>query len=148
MQLAAEKLVSGARRWIDRAPTKSLYETTRSTMYAERSRTKTLDAAKQQLALIANPVVESPEETRLRTDAVERVRAWIDARLARDPEAKVLWQAIVAGHEKRREQAAALGWTPEHVDAVYKRLVRLLGREARDGDRRTPRELESDLRAR
>jgi DNA-directed RNA polymerase specialized sigma24 family protein len=58
-----------------------------------------------------------------------RVIAAVDRAMGGDADLEALFAVIVDGVEKRAEQAAALGWTPERVKATRLRMKRRLAAE-------------------
>lgn len=123
-----------------------LAQAVRSLRWSDTKQRASRSAAENELLVDVPAVAASPKAERLRNDRRARLRAWVEARIAGDTELEALWHVYLDGAETAREQAAALGWTMERLDAVKHRLARRLARGRRE--RQTRRDLESDLRPR
>lgn len=79
----------------------------------------------------------APSSRRGAQGRASRILARLDACLENEPEVAALCAVIDDGAEKRAQQVAALGWTPERVKAVRAQLKRRLtaaGLEEDDDD--------------
>lgn len=129
VHIAVEKLLAGERRFDAHVEIEVLiYNAARSVLWSERTRRLTKETFELQLPLHCVREEESPEAAWLRHEAHAGLCLWLEQSLVDDAEAQALCEVILDGIDTRREQAATLGWEPEHVDAVFNRAQRRLRR--------------------
>lgn len=142
-----EQCLRGKRVWNEQVELGVFFsQAVRSLRWSDTKQNASRNAAEKELVDESPTLAVSPEAERLQNDRLARLRAWVGARIEGDAELKALWRVYLDGAEKPSEQAEALGWSRERLDAVKHRLARRLARGWRQ--RETRRDLESDLRPR